>query len=84
MYLTKTTLIDDTYSKAFYLRGQLKFEDQMYKEAIPEYNSAIALKADYAYAYNDRASAKKMLGDDVGAIADYEKAISIDSKLYFV
>ena len=71
------------FEKGFYLSGQLKFEEQSYKEAIEDYDKAILLKSDYAYAYNDRASAKKMLGDDAGAIVDYEKAIAIDSKMFF-
>lgn len=81
-YFNKTTFIDDTYSKGFYLSGQINFEQGDYKYAITEYDRAIAAKR-YAYAYNDRASAKKQLGDDAGAIADYEKALSIDSKLFF-
>jgi tetratricopeptide (TPR) repeat protein len=50
-YLNKVTLIDEAYSKAFYLSGQIKFEAEQYKEAITDYNHAITSKADYAYAY---------------------------------
>ena len=82
-YLSKTTIIDQKYSKAFYLSGQINFESGDYKFAVAEYDKAIAAKSDYAYAYNDRASAKKMLGDEAGAIQDYEKALAIDSKLFF-
>jgi tetratricopeptide (TPR) repeat protein len=82
-YLNRTTFVDEKNSKAFYLSGQINFELGNYKSAISDYDKAIAAKPDFAYAYNDRASAKKMLGDEDGAIADYEKALSIDSKLFF-
>ena len=81
--LAKATILDDKYAKAYYLQGQLNFENQQYKEAIEAYNQAIVAKPDYAYAYNDRASAKKQMGDEAGAIADYEKAVSSDNKLFF-
>lgn len=80
--LSKAVVLDDKYAKAFYLRGQIKFENKEYKEAINDYDKAIAAKPDYAYAYNDRGSAKKQLGDEAGAVADYEKAVANDSKLY--
>lgn len=82
-FIHKTIQRDSLFSKAFYLLGQLKFDEAEYKEAILHYNKAISTKADYAYAYNDRASAKKLLGDDSGAIQDYEKAIALDPKLFF-
>ena len=49
-YLNKVTMVDETYSKAFYLSGQIKFETGDYKEAIAEYNNAISSKPDYANA----------------------------------
>ena len=45
--------------------------------AIADYNQAIKIKPDYAYAYNNRGSAKDDLGDYQGAIADYNQAINI-------
>ena len=45
--------------------------------AIADYNQAIQIKPDFAYAYNNRGLAKYKLGDDQGAIADYNQAISI-------
>ncbi|MHB8260417.1 MAG: tetratricopeptide repeat protein [Bacteroidia bacterium] len=81
--LNKTVALDNRYAKAFYLRGQIKFETKQYKEAIEDYDKAIMAKPDYAYAYNDRGSAKKQLGDEAGAIIDYEKAVQHDNKLFF-
>lgn len=81
--LNKATMLEESNYKAWYLLGQLKFERQDYKEAIADYDKAIAAKTDYAYAYNDRASAKKQNGDEAGALADYQKAVSLDNKLFF-
>ncbi len=54
-----------------------KGESGDYQGAIADYNQAIKIKPDYAYAYNNRGIAKSNLGDNQGAIADYNQAIKI-------
>src|ERR1700744_1812123 len=44
--LAKATILDDKYAKAYYLQGQLNFENQQYKEAVEAYDKAIAAKPD--------------------------------------
>ncbi len=72
------------YPEAFYYKGLLAYEISDFDEAIKDYSGAIDAKADYAYAYNDRASAKRAKNDYAGAIADYEKALSINPSLVFI
>jgi Flp pilus assembly protein TadD len=45
--------------------------------AIKAYDEAIALDSSNASLFNDRGSAKSQLGDRVGAIADYRKALEL-------
>ncbi|WP_071879876.1 tetratricopeptide repeat protein [Microcystis aeruginosa] len=47
---------------------------------MADYNQAINIKPDYAYAYNNRGSAKYELGDKQGAIADYNQAAQLYSQ----
>lgn len=72
------------HPEAFYFKGLLAYQVADYDEAIKAYSNAIEVKADYAYAYNDRASAKRAKNDYAGAIADYEKALSLNSSLTFI
>jgi tetratricopeptide (TPR) repeat protein len=51
--------IDDKNAQAYYYRGGMYFLSNKYKEAIEDYTNAIKNKPNYAYAYNDRGSAKR-------------------------
>lgn len=72
------------HPEANYYKGMLFYQSGDFDDAIKAYSSAIAIKADYAYAYNDRASAKRAKNDLNGAIADYEKALSLNAQLTFI
>jgi tetratricopeptide (TPR) repeat protein len=66
-----------------YELGVLFFRMDNYKDAIGAFDIAIRLKSDYAYALNDRGSAKKKAGDLDGAMKDYENAIRSNPQLTF-
>lgn len=70
-------------AESFYNRGVDYFQVAEYEKAIADFDKAIGMKSDYAYAYNDRGSAKKMNNDLSGAAKDYERAILINPKLTF-
>lgn len=72
------------HADANYYKGLLNYQVAEYDEAIKYYSAAIAVKSDYAYAYNDRASSKRAKNDLDGAIADYEKALSLNASLVFI
>jgi S1-C subfamily serine protease len=76
------TLSADDY---FVLANQKRKEGD-YQGALADYNQAIALKPDYANAYNNRGILKDELNDPKGALADYSKAIALDpnsAKAYY-
>ena len=54
----------------YYAQGRLA-------EAIADYDRAIALKPDDAYAYNNRGNAQRAQGRLAEAIADYDQAIAL-------
>ncbi len=66
-------------AKIPYYMGVVKFQLVDYTLASEYFSDAIAQKADYAYAFNDRASAYRMLKEYDKAIADYQMAIEIMS-----
>ncbi len=59
----------------------MNFELADYNSALIDFTLAIDKKYDFAYAYNERASAKRMLGDYNGAIHDYKQALAYDSTI---
>ena len=50
-----------------------------HQRAIKDYDKAIQLDPDYAWAYNSRGYAYRKLGQDAKADADKAKACSLDS-----
>jgi tetratricopeptide (TPR) repeat protein len=48
--------------------------------ALVDYNKAIELNPQYAYAYNNRGLIKQAKGDLSGAITDFDKAVELDPK----
>jgi len=67
--------------ESFYYLGGIAFENKKYTEAIQYYDSSLKYLPDYAFAFNDRGSAKRMLEKYDEAIADYKKAIQADPKM---
>jgi tetratricopeptide (TPR) repeat protein/S1-C subfamily serine protease len=61
-------------------RGNAKSELGNKKEAIADYDRAIAINPKLAEAYNNRGNAKSELGNNQGAIIDYDRAIAINPK----
>jgi tetratricopeptide (TPR) repeat protein len=72
------------HAEAHYYKGLLFYKAGDFDESIKAHTSAIEVKHDYAYAYNDRASAKRAKNDYQGAIDDYEKALSFNKNLTFI
>ena len=52
-----------------------------FKKAIADYDLAIKLKRNYAYAYNNRGWSFEKLGEKALAIRDYRRALKIDPAL---
>ncbi|RKU32884.1 hypothetical protein C6495_10240 [Candidatus Poribacteria bacterium] len=65
-------------AETYFLRGNAKYELGLYHEAISDYDKAIRLNPDYAFAYNNRGNAKDKLKQYFAAIADFDKAIRLN------
>jgi len=74
--LDKAININPKDSVLYWLRGLMLQELERYAEAVEAYSQAIDIKP-HPFAYVNRGSARGNLGDDSGAIADYNKAIEI-------
>jgi tetratricopeptide (TPR) repeat protein len=67
-------------AKYFYQRAVLEFGESNFEKAKKDLTAAITLKKDYAFAYNDRGSVNRELGDLSAAIQDYQVATVLDPK----
>ncbi len=75
IYLAHCTTKNPSYYNAFYLQGMIEFEEKKYENAINSFTKVIELVPTLADAFNDRASAKRMLEKYQEAIEDYSAAI---------
>ncbi len=73
---TKALDIDNQKYFAFYRRGCVHAQLGNYAEAILDYNRAIDINPNYNY-YWDRAKARQMQKDYMGAIADFTKSLEL-------
>jgi len=80
-WVNKTPLPTTNVAKTgeqFFISGNQKYEQGNFQGAIADYNQAIRIDPNYAFAYYNRGNAKFFLKDYQGAIADYNQAIRID------
>lgn len=66
----------------YIIKNRFQFKTRQYDSILSNSNKAIQINPDLAAGYFDRALAKSELGDFYGAIADYERVISISSKTF--
>lgn len=67
-------------AETYFRRGNTKFRLGLYQAAIVDYDAAIRLKPDYAFAYITRGWTKENLGQHFDAIADYDIAIRLEPR----
>ncbi len=53
---------------------------KMYPQALQDYNKALSVYPEYAYAYNDRGALYFATGEYKKALADFSKALELDKK----
>ncbi|PLK44541.1 tetratricopeptide repeat protein [Emticicia sp. TH156] len=66
-------------AELFFIQGNVAYKKAEYKKAIDFFSEAIEKTPTFADAYNNRGMAKLATGNLGGAIADFEKAVSLDS-----
>ncbi|MGK7900211.1 MAG: tetratricopeptide repeat-containing serine protease family protein [Hormoscilla sp.] len=74
--LEKAININPKDSVLYMWRGEMLRNLERHAEAVEAYSQAIDIKP-HPFAYNNRGNARSDLGDNSGAIADYNKAIEI-------
>jgi tetratricopeptide (TPR) repeat protein len=67
-------------SSAFFLRGNAKWKEKEYHEAIKWYTEAIAKRPDFSDAYYNRGLVYQILEKNDEALADFSKATELDAK----
>ena len=67
-------------SSAFFLRGNAKWKEKEYHEAIKWYSEAIEKRPDFSDAYYNRGLVYQILEKNEEALADFSKATELDSK----
>lgn len=67
-------------SSAFFLRGNAKWKEKEYHEAIKWYSEAIEKRPDFSDAYYNRGLVFQVLEKNEEALADFSKATELDSK----
>lgn len=75
-YFNQSIKIYET-AEALTARGQLKVQISKMKSALPDYNRAIELKADFGNAYFNRAALFYIFNDISAACADWSKAAEL-------
>ncbi len=75
----KAIELNPQHAAAYINRGYAKFKLGNHKDAIKDYNKAIKQNSEYAaVAYRNRSLARKALGQQEAAKADFEKAKELD------
>ncbi len=71
-------------AEEYFNRAFEKYEAKDYSGAIADYDKAIELDPQNAFAYYNRGTARKDKGDMDGAIADFNRAIELDPQDIFI
>jgi len=69
--------IDSTNPRLYFSFGNLFTAVNDYNNALATYSKAISLQPAYAEAYNNRAYVKILIGNDISAITDCRKALTL-------
>lgn len=75
--LNRALEIDPQSALAYNARGYVYLRLQSFANAVVEFSNAIRLRPDYANAYQNRAIARRRLGDKEGAAEDDRKAAEL-------
>lgn len=80
----KAKELDPDNEKIPYNFGVMKFMQNDFEGALEEFNAAIETKPDFAFAWNDKGSCYRQMGQYAEAVKAYEEAEKRNPKLAFV
>lgn len=80
-FLSKKTNEASAEFEDFHALAQFRGEKQGWQQAVSVYNAALKTFPESAMAYFQRGMVQSKLGNTKEAVADYEKAISLDSNM---
>jgi tetratricopeptide (TPR) repeat protein len=78
----KAIALKPDYAEVYLSRGLLKDLVRDYQGAVEDFSKAIVIKPDYTQAFRSREEAKRSLGDDLSANADYISVSKVATQLY--
>ncbi len=78
--LNRAVELDPQRATSYNARGYVYLRLQSYANAAVEFSDAIRLRPDYVNAYQNRAIARRRLGDEEGAAADSRKAAELEHR----
>lgn len=81
-YLQEAVKLDPNFSIAWYNLSVVKRKQEQPEISLEYLNRALTLQADLNKAYFDRALVKKQLGDEKGAVEDYNTLIDTNNGRY--
>lgn len=81
-YFEKALELNPKFAISWYNLGLIELRDNNYGTANKHFNQAIELQENLTKAYFERAFVKKVTGDYLGAIADYDKIIALHGEMY--
>ena len=78
--IDKNSISEDSKAIEFYQKGQLAFEEKKYKEALKNYQKAVEIDKNFAFAWDNIGLCNRYLENYEDAIVAYEKSIKINPK----
>jgi len=78
--LNRAVELDPQRASSYNARGYVYLRLQSFANAAVEFSDAIRLRPDYVNAYQNRAIARRHLGDEEGAAADSRKAAELERR----
>jgi tetratricopeptide (TPR) repeat protein len=72
--VSSASVATEAKAEDFFIQGNDKYEKGDYQGALAAYSQAIVLNPNYVEAYNRRGIARRALGDNQAALADFNEA----------
>jgi tetratricopeptide (TPR) repeat protein len=78
--LNKVVILQENFSKAYFLRGLIKFKQEDYSGSINDFNKLLDLEPNNPKAYFQRGIIRLKVNDLTGACKEFQKAKTLGMK----